>query len=318
MKRFYIILPVILLLSGCVTTYRIQPDKSGFVVSRYNKIIPEYTVGANNSFPDKKLAEERFKRRRPKVEYYYKRMGFMDNRFKQTFVEPPFLFLQFIGGIFRMPFIVVSDYKYNHNPQYKEKMDQIEDKQYNAESARVKRLKDELSEYIKGDLTKESPAKVSEQPKPEEEVKAAEPAPEPVKEVPAAAPVGVKPVETIKPEAQEKAIAIQEDLKALSLAEETKPQPSLPSPFAVIIAKPQIGSSPLKVNFYGHKSSSSNGKIVFYSWDFGDGDKSNKPNPTNTYWSTTYGTREFTATLTVTDNKGAVSSSSVVIQVVNK
>jgi PKD repeat protein len=103
-----------------------------------------------------------------------------------------------------------------------------------------------------------------------------------------------------------------------SRPKEIKPQPVLPNPNSVIIAKPQNGPSPLKVNFSGRKSSSPNGKIVYYSWDFGDGDKSTKPNPVNTYWSTTYGTREFTATLTVTDNKGISSSSSVAIQVVNK
>jgi PKD repeat protein len=86
----------------------------------------------------------------------------------------------------------------------------------------------------------------------------------------------------------------------------------------VIIAKPQAGLAPLKVSFNGRKSFSPNGKIVFYSWDFGDGDKSNKPNPTNTYWSTTYGVREFTATLTVKDNKGMVSSASIPIKVSNE
>ncbi|PIP19684.1 MAG: hypothetical protein COT38_01890 [Candidatus Omnitrophica bacterium CG08_land_8_20_14_0_20_41_16] len=326
MKKFYIILVLSILLSGCAA-YKIQQGKSphegGFVVSRYNKVIPEYSIGVNNSFPGKEIAEKRFKRRRSKVEYYYKKIGFIDNRFKQTFVEPPLLFVQFVAGIFRMPFIAVSDYRYNHNPQYKEKMDKLEDEQYYAERARVKGLKDRLSEYIQEDLAKESPAKVNEQPKPKEEVKMAELAQEPVKEVPAAAPVEVKPVETIKPEAQEKAIAIQESLEAVPIVEEPKSQdiklqPSLFKPTAIIIAKPQNGPSPLRVNFYGYKSSSPNGKIVSYFWDFGDGDKSNKPNPLNTYWSTTYGAREFTVTLTVTDNKGMASSSNVIIQVINK
>ncbi len=325
MKKFYIILVLSILLSGCAT-YKVQQGKSpyegGFVVSRYNKVIPEYTIGANNSFPDKEVAEKRFERRRPKVEYYYKKIGFIDNRFKQTFVEPPFLFVQFVAGLFRMPFIVVSDYKYNHNPQYKERMDKLEDEQYNAERARVKELRNELSEYIKEDLNKESPIKVSEQPKLKEEVKVVTP-PEEIK--PELSPVQpeVKPVERTKPEVQEKAITIQEGLNAASLIKEPEPQevklrPSLPNPTAIIIAKPQNGLSPLKVNFYGQKSSSPNGRIVSYSWDFGDGDKSNKPNPSNTYWSTTYGTREFTATLIVTDNKGMASSANVIIQVVNK
>jgi len=295
-KKFYIILVLSILLSGCAT-YKIQQGKSpyggGFVVSRYNKVIPEYTIGVNNSFPDKEVAEKRFKRRRHKVEYYYKKIGFIDNRFKQAFVEPPFLFIQFVAGIFRMPFIAISDYKYNHNLQYREKMDKLEDEQYNAERARVKGLKDELSEYMKEDLNRESPVKVSEEPKPKEEV------------------VAVTPPEEIKPEL----FSIQPEVKPV---ETIKPRPSLPNSTAIIIAKPQSGPSPLKVNFYGQKSSSPNGKIVSYSWNFGDGDKSNKPNPSNTYWSTTYGAKEFTATLIVTDNKGMTSSSNVIIQVINK
>ena len=70
MKRFYIILVFLILLSGCAT-YKVQKnkpsDEGGFVVSRYGKVIPEYTLGVNNSFPDKERAycliyERRFKR----------------------------------------------------------------------------------------------------------------------------------------------------------------------------------------------------------------------------------------------------------------
>lgn len=324
MKRFYVILVSAVLLSGCAT-YKIQQSKpvndSGFVVSRYDKVIPEYTLGINNSLPDKKIAEERFKRRRSEVEYYYKQMGFIDNRFKQTFVEPPLTLIQFVIGIFRMPLIAVSDYKYNHNPQYKDRIDKLEDEKYNAERVHVKEFKDKLSEYIKEDLVKESGTNVSETSKPKEDIGAA-PIQESSKETATVAPALIEPevkpalvpvepeatpVEIAKPEAQEKAMAIQEDI-----------QSTLPNPTAVINLKPQSGQSPLKVNFSGQKSSSPNGKIVSYSWDFGDGDKSNKPNPANTYWSATYGTREFIATLTVTDNKGMASSSSATIQVVNK
>ena len=350
MKRFYVILVSAILLSGCAT-YKIQQSKSsndnGFVVSRYDKIIPEYTLGINNSLPDKEKAEERFKRRKSEVEYYYKQMGFIENRFKQVFVEPPLTLIQLVVGVFRMPFIAVSDYKYNHNPQYKERIDRLEDEKYNAEKARVKEFKDKLSEYLKEDLSKEPSANLGEESKPKEETEAALSS-EDSKEISTIAPVVVEPeiksiptqvepeakpvltsvepevklTETAKPEIQEKAIVTQEDLKASS-AEELesqtfKPSLTLPSPTAVIVVKPQSGQSPLKVNFSGQKSLSPNGKVVSYSWDFGDGDKSNKPNPVNTYWSATYGTREFIATLTVTDNKGMVSSSSVSIQVINK
>lgn len=366
MKRFYIILIFALLFSGCAT-YKIQKKPSGeagFVALRYGKVIPEYTVGANNSFPDKEsLAKERFKRRKSDVEYYYKQMGYIENRFRQLCVEPPLTLVQFVFGIFRIPFIAAADYKYNHNPKYKEKIDKLEDQEYELEKARVKGLKDNLSEYIKEDLSKEPGAVVSEQPKPKEDIKAVVTLQEESNEIPAAVsaevPLEVKPalapiepevksistqaesemeaalkpaesvepeakvIESVKPDLQEEAMAIQEDLKSTSAVEEpklqvVKPEVSLPSPNAVIIVKPVTGPSPLKVNFSGQKSSSPNGTIVAYSWDFGDGDKSNKSTAINTYWSTTYGTREFIATLTVTDNKGMASSSSVAIQVVNK
>ena len=352
MKRFSIVLVSVILLSGCAT-YKVQQSRlssdGGFVVSRYDKVIREYTVGINNSLPDKNKAQARFKRRRGEVEYYYKQMGFIENRFKQVFVGPPLTLVQLIGGIFRIPFIAVSDYKYNYNPQYKAKVDKLEDERYNAERAKVKELKDKLSEYIKEDLNKESPLSVSEQSKPQEEVKTAA-LEENVQEVPAVAPAivepeakpvlalvepeakpalalvepVVKPVETVKPEIQEKAMAIQEDLKSTTpvveepKAQEIKAEVVLPNPTAIIIAKPQNGVSPLKVDFSGRKSSSPNGKITAYSWDFGDGDKSNKPNPSNTYWSATYGTKEFIVTLTVTDSQGLASSSSTTIQVINK
>ena len=311
MKNFYLILVLIVWLSGCAA-YSVQQDKDGFVVSRYKKVIPEYTQGADNSFPDKGLAEERFKRRKARIEYYYKKMGFIDNRFKQVFIEPPVVFIQFVAGIFRMPFIAVSDYKYNHNPQYKEKMDKLEDAQYEAEKARIKGLKDELGVYIKEDLAKESSLKDDQKPKARSKV----------------SPVVVEPPKAERPalvSTQPPAAAPmpKEDIKPEQAIKEVKPKEIearviMPRPRAVIIAKPQSGPSPLKVNFYGNKSSSPGGRIISYVWDFGDGDKSSKANPSNTYWSTTYGLREFTATLTVTDNKGMVSSASATIQVVNR
>lgn len=320
-------------LCGCAT-YNIKEEKNGFAFTRYNKLIPEYTVGAEESFPDKELAEERFKRRRKSVEYYYKKMGFIDNRFKQDFIEPPVTFVKFLFGILRVPFIMISDYKYNHNLQYKERVDKLEDQRYEAERAHIKGLKEELASYIKEDLAKEPylnsalsfkdkkikgkntesklivPKKIG--PK---EVKPKITAP---KVTTAQEP---KPMESstllleVKPDDVSLARPAIKDEAKLS---KDLPKASLVKPVAVIIAKPQSGSSPLKVNFFGSKSKPANGRIVSYEWDFGDGDKSNKPNPINTYWSTTYGIREYTATLTVTDNFGASSSSSIIIQVVNK
>jgi len=195
-----------------------------------------------------------------------------------------------------MPFIMVSDYKYNRNPQYKERMDKIDDEKYEAEKARIKGLKDKLSLYIKEDLAAESPLKVVQKVQPISEVRPAEP---PAAESRPLLKEAVKPaVIKVKPQ-------------------ELKSVVSLQNPQASIIAKPQSGPSPLRVMFYGNKSKSPNGKIVSYEWDFGDGDKSNKPNPSNTYWSTTYGPREFIVTLTVTDIKGKKSHANTTISVVN-
>jgi PKD repeat protein len=89
-------------------------------------------------------------------------------------------------------------------------------------------------------------------------------------------------------------------------------------PKAVIVAKPQKGYSPLVVHFNGTKSTSSGARIVSYSWDFGDGDTSNKPKPVNMYYSGSYEPRHFTATLTVRDNKGNSATTSLDIEVLNK
>ena len=82
-------------------------------------------------------------------------MVFIDNRFKQDFIEPPVTFVKFLFGILRVPFIMISDYKYNHNLQYKERVDKLEDQRYEAERAHIKGLKEELASYIKEDLAKE-------------------------------------------------------------------------------------------------------------------------------------------------------------------
>ena len=87
---------------------------------------------------------------------------------------------------------------------------------------------------------------------------------------------------------------------------------------AVITAAPLKGQSPLRVRFGGGRSHSTGARIVSYSWDFGDGDTSSKKDPLNTYWSTTYGSRYFTATLTVRDSQGNIATASAAIEVTTK
>jgi len=320
-----------LLLSGCAT-YKFQkgaaPYDKGYVASYDGKPIPEYTLGQNNSVPELALAKERFNRRRSKVEYYYKKMGQIESRFKELFWDPPAMCLDFICGIFRWPFVAVADYKYNRNPQYKEKIDRMDEQKDELEKARINDLKVKLRAYIDEDLAKESGKKetpVSEAPVLPQQPPAAQPsiAEPPADKVTIAPSVEavksetVKLIETAQPVAppQESIPAMpKEDKIVAPAAEPVKLEP----PQAVIIAKPVSGPSPLLVNFSGGKSYSKSGKIVSYAWDFGDGDTSTKQNPVNTYWSTTYGSRTFTATLTVKDEKGQVASVSKDIQVVTK
>jgi alpha-tubulin suppressor-like RCC1 family protein len=70
------------------------------------------------------------------------------------------------------------------------------------------------------------------------------------------------------------------------------------------------GEAPMNVTFTG-SGTDSDGSIVSYGWDFGDGNTSSEQNPTYTFDST--GT--YTVTLTVTDDDGATGEDSLTITV---
>ncbi len=159
MRNLQIVFLLLLFLSGCAA-YKFQkgqpPYNTGYVVSRQNYTILEYTIGRDNSVPDNiTLAEERFKRRKAAVEYYYKKMGYIANRFKETFWDTPVMFTNMITGVFRLPFIAISDYRYEHNPAYREKMKKLDEKQDNLEKIRIDALKEKLNTYVQKDLTEE-------------------------------------------------------------------------------------------------------------------------------------------------------------------
>jgi C1A family cysteine protease len=85
------------------------------------------------------------------------------------------------------------------------------------------------------------------------------------------------------------------------------------SPIGSLLATPTSGTIPLAVVFDGSASHDPDGQIVAHDWVFGDG--STGVGNIISYTYTVGGT--YTATLTVTDDKGAKSSTSVAIQAID-
>ena len=71
-------------------------------------------------------------------------------------------------------------------------------------------------------------------------------------------------------------------------------------------AEPDEGAPPLKVQFTASVEEESGGPFSF-SWDFGDGSKGTEQNPVHTYAKV----GEYTATLTVTNQKGNKGSDEI-------
>jgi len=319
------------ILSGCAT-YKFQRATSskdaGYLVAYDNKPISEYTVGKEQSLPNLDLAKERFSRRRLTVEYYLKKSGEIESRFKEYLWDAPTMVLDFLGGILRWPFTAVSDYKYNHDAKYKMRMDRRDEENDDFQRAKINQFKEKLAAYIAQDLAKES-SSMGEVAKVAVETKVPEVIETPKIEVPVA--VTPQPAAVAAAVVAPEPVAVEEPAVVVAPVAEVKPpiaeikfpvvkapviKKELIPPKAVITAKPEKGLSPLVVKFSGQRSSSKNGKIVAYLWDFGDGDTSTKINPENTYWSATFGSvRNFIVTLTVTDAAGATSSASTVIAV---
>jgi len=83
-------------------------------------------------------------------------------------------------------------------------------------------------------------------------------------------------------------------------------------PVAQASASPDSGQAPLAITFDGRASTDSDGSIVSYAWDFGDGSSAQGAMVTHTYASA--GT--FTPKLTVTDNGGATASAMVSVTLI--
>jgi PKD repeat protein len=82
-------------------------------------------------------------------------------------------------------------------------------------------------------------------------------------------------------------------------------------PTASFTADPTSGEAPLTVSVDGSASSDSDGSIASWSWNFGDG--ATATGPTSSHQYTVAG--DYTVTLTVTDNDGALDSTNDVIVV---
>ncbi|MBM3245753.1 MAG: PKD domain-containing protein [Candidatus Omnitrophica bacterium] len=294
MRKAIILFLLFIFLPGCATykfQYGRKPYEKGYVVSRDDYVILEYTVGKDKSLPDKiALARDRFERRRKAVEHYYKQMGYVENHFKALLWNPCIYTVKLVGGAFRLPFIIVSDYRYQHNPKYKEKIDAHDAQKEAREEARMSKIREELNAYINEDVAVETKAPA---------------------EAGVTRPKAKKPVmprqEKPKRSAEKKATVTRASSAALP-----------DEPVAIIIAKPSQGLSPLRVRFSGNKSYAAKKRIVSYSWDFGDGETSQKVNPVNTYYSSTFTPRYFTVTLTVRDEKGNSATATTKIEVLNK
>jgi len=212
MKKVILVLLAVLTLSGC-TTYKFQkglkPYDQGYVVSRRGFVIPEYTIGENNTVPaDLEVAQERFNRRKKSVEYYYEKLGDIDSNFKSYFLKP----ISAVGGLVtspvRLPLVAYQDHKYEHNPAYKEKMDKIDDQADKKLRDRTKIVRDYLAKYIQDDLNFERELMAA-----KGNTEVSEPAQKPAKQEakPVEAAVEVKPAEAVV------------EAKPAEVAQETKP-----------------------------------------------------------------------------------------------
>ncbi|MFQ5681303.1 MAG: hypothetical protein ACE5GG_04565 [Candidatus Omnitrophota bacterium] len=148
----------VLCFSGCAH-YKYFSDAKGygkgFVVSRNGTVIPEYTFGKEKDFPgDVELARARFRRRRRKVEYFYKKMDFLYHPF-WTSLSYPYALVGMVFGVMRFPFIIIADYRYEHDAVYRMKVDNLQAQRSRRENQRRLRWRRALGEFIKQDLERE-------------------------------------------------------------------------------------------------------------------------------------------------------------------
>lgn len=144
-------------LSGCAV-HRFEKDKKlgGYTVARFGYVIPEYTVDSNNKAPeDFNLAKDRYKRRKDTVEVYYLRMNQIESYFRRYVGHFPAIMWSIFANTLKMPLHIICEYRYEHNEEYRKRIDDLDREEKTKEDARINRLKNELNEFIKQDLEKE-------------------------------------------------------------------------------------------------------------------------------------------------------------------
>lgn len=155
--RAIAILSGIVFLSGCAV-HRFQKSEKhgGYVVSRFGYVIPEYTVNLEADAPeDFGLAKARYLRRKNTVETYMIRMGQIESYGRRYVTHFPRIMWSLFANTFKMPFHIFSEYKYEHNQEYRRRIDDLDEKQRSLEEERRNGIKKKLNEFIVKDLEKE-------------------------------------------------------------------------------------------------------------------------------------------------------------------
>ncbi len=106
-------------------------------------------------------------------------------------------------------------------------------------------------------------------------------------------------------------LTVTDNNGATGSATKTLPLPPSNQPVASFTASPSTGRAPLEVSFDASASSDSDGEIVTYDWDFGDGSTASGVTVDHTYTSSD----DYTVELMVVDNDGATDTATETISV---
>lgn len=159
LKKILSLILAILFVTGCASyKYELASDPyKGYVVKRNDYLVPEYTADTKNTAPqDLNVAKARFKRRHRIVDHYYKKMDKIENQFSALVLGYPLFLASLVSAVFRLPFIIVSDYRYDHDPKYRQRIDDRDDARDKREEERIKNLQSDLNKFIEEDMNKEA------------------------------------------------------------------------------------------------------------------------------------------------------------------